>query len=88
MNHYVVMNHWSNADCCEFDQVTIVGIAHSLEEAKEIFNKQLVEEREIAEENGWEILEDCETEFEAGEDGAYTENHTRLYIQEVFYELH
>lgn len=83
MNHYVVMNHWSSEDNCEFNEVTIVGIAHSLEEAKKIFNERLVEEREIAAKNEWEILEDCETEFEAEEAGNYTGNHTRLYIQGV-----
>jgi hypothetical protein len=59
MNHYVVMNHWSSEDNCEFNEVTIVDIAHSLEEAKKIFNERLVEEREIAAKNEWEILEDC-----------------------------
>lgn len=83
MSHYVVINHWSSEDNCEFNEVTIVGIAHSLEEAKEIFNERLVEEREIAEDNEWTILEDCETDFNAGEDCNYTGNHTRLYIQGV-----
>ena len=83
MSHYVVINRWTNEDCCEFNEVTIVGIAHSLEEAKRIFNKRLIEEKEIATEGEWEILEDCETEFEAGEEGNHTAHHTHLYIEEV-----
>lgn len=80
MNHFVVVNDWAN----KFENgIIILGVAHSLEEAKEIFNKQLVEEKEYAEEHGFEIYDDCETVFDAGEDGYYVNNHTHLYIQMV-----
>jgi len=80
MKHYVIVNDWAN----EYESgTTILGVTHSLEEAKEIFNEQLVEEREYAEEHGFEIYDDCETVFDAGEDGNYVSNHNYLYIQMV-----
>lgn len=80
MKHYVVFLEWAD----ESDNgSSILGVAHSLEEAREIFNETYVTEKELAEEKCWEIYEDCETEFNAGEDGYYVSNHTRLYIQEV-----
>lgn len=80
MKHYVIVNDWAN----EFENGTnILGVVHSLEEAKEIFNEQLVEEREYAAEHNFEIYDDCETVFDAGEDGNYVSNHSYLYIQMV-----
>jgi hypothetical protein len=80
MKHYVVVNDWVN----EYESGTsILGVAHSLEEAKEIFNNSLAEEKHYAEEYGWEIYDDCETVFDAGKDGYYISNHTNLYIQLV-----
>jgi hypothetical protein len=80
MKHYVIVNDWAN----EYNSgITILGVAHSLEEAKEIFNKSLVDEKACAEIDGFTIYDDCETVFDAGEDGYYTINHTKLYIQVV-----
>ena len=80
MEHFVIVNDWAN----NYENgTTILGVAHSMEEAKEIFNKQLAEEREYAEEHGFEIYDDCETVFDAGEDGYYMSNHTNLYIHMV-----
>lgn len=80
MKHFVIVNDWAN----EYESgTTILGVAHSLEEAKEIFNEQVVEEKEYAEEHGFEIYDDCETVFDAGENGYYVSNHTNLYIQMV-----
>lgn len=80
MKHYVIVNDWAN----DYESgVTILGVAHSLEEAKDIFNKNLANEKACAEEYGFTIYNDCETVFDAGEDGYYARNHTNLYIQMV-----
>ena len=80
MKHYVVVHDWAN----EYEGgVTILGVTHSLEEAKEIFNAELVYEKQYAEEHGFTIYDDCETVFDAGEEGYYKNNHTNLYIQLV-----
>lgn len=80
MKHYVIVNDWVN----EFESgVTILGVTHSLDEAKEIFNQFVEDEKSYAEEHGFEIYDDCETVFYAGEEGYYISNHTNLYIQMV-----
>ena len=80
MKHFVVVNDWAN----KYENgTTILGVAHSLDEAKEIFNEYLNEEKKYAEEHGFTIYEDCDTIFDAGEDGYYITNHTNLYIQGV-----
>ena len=80
MKHYVIINDWATEDESE---TVVLGVAHSLEEAKEIFNKRLADEKQYAEEHGFIIYDDCETVFDAGEDGYYSHNHTSLYIQKV-----
>ena len=80
MEHFIVINSWSNDYECE---VTILGVTHSLEKAKEIFNANVVDEKNRAEEQGYKIYTDCETDFDAGEDGYYAREHTRVYIQKV-----
>lgn len=80
MRHYVVVNDWA----VEYESgTTILGVAHSIEEAKGIFNRSVEDEKRYAEEHGWEVYDDCETVFDAGEDGYYVSNHTNLYIQMV-----
>ena len=80
MSHFVIVNEFAN----EYENITtILGVAHSLEEAKEIFNQYLDDEKKYAEDHGFEIYDDCETVFDAGEDGYYINNHTNLYIQMV-----
>lgn len=82
MNHYIVIHDWASPDI--FDHgVYIVGVAHSLEEAKNLFNEKVIAEKEMAAENGWEVYEDNEAMFDAGEDGYYISNHTKLYIQMI-----
>ena len=50
MKHYVVVNDWAN----EYESgTTILGVAHSLEEAKEIFNQYVDDEKAYAEEHGF-----------------------------------
>lgn len=80
MEHFVVINDWSN----DYESgVAILGVAHSLEEAKEIFNANVVDEKNHAEEHGYEIYSDNEVDFDAGEDGYYAREHTRVYIQKA-----
>lgn len=80
MKHYVVLIEWSTEGDCGSN---ILGVAHSLDEAKEIFNDTVEEERQLAEDNGWEIYEDTDVIFDAGEDGFYCSNHSKTYIQGV-----
>ena len=80
MKHFVIVNDWALDYECG---ITILGVAHTLEVAKEIFNKSLAEERQYAEDHGWEVYDDSETVFDAGDSGRYIHNHTNLYIQMV-----
>lgn len=80
MKHYVIVHNWAT----DYENgTTIIDVVHTMEEAKEIFNKNLVDEKRYANEEGFEIYDDCETAFDAGEDGYYSRNHTNLYIQMV-----
>ena len=85
MKHFVIVNDWAN----EYESgTTILGVTHSIEEAKDIFIESLDDVIRFAEEDGFIIYyvfyyDDCETVFDAGEDGYYANNHTNLYIQMV-----
>lgn len=85
MKHFVVMCDWAMLDGNGFasNGADVTGVAHSLEEAKEIFAKAVIDEKEYAEDNNWTIHEDSDVEFDAGEEGNYTEEHAHFYIQEV-----
>ena len=80
MKHYVILCDWAANDA---EDVSITAVAHTLEEAKEIFAKAVVDEKKYAEENGWEIFEDSDIEFDAGESGFYAAEHAHFYIVEV-----
>ena len=80
MKHFVIVHNWASDYECG---TTIIDVVHSIDEAKEIFNTHLVNEKQYAEENGLTIYDNCETVFDAGEDGYYSRNHTNLYIQMV-----
>ena len=80
MQHFVIVHEWTS----EYENgVEILGVTHSMDEAKEIFNAKLAEEQQYASEHGYTVYDACETDFDAGEDGYYSQNHTNLYIQEV-----
>ena len=80
MKHYVVMLDWATED----DQsVDILGVAHTIDEAKEIFNQDIAEERKFAETFGYYIEADSDTVFSAGIMGYWRDNHITLYIAEV-----
>ena len=80
MEHFVVINDWSNEFECD---VTILGVTHSLKEAKKFFNEVIGDEKSYAQEHGYEIYDDYETVFDAGKAGNYAREHTRVYIQKV-----
>jgi hypothetical protein len=80
MKHYVILSDWAVNDA---EGVDITAVAHTLEEAKAIFAEKVVDEKKYAEENGWEIFEDTDVEFDAGEEGFYAAEHAHFYIQEV-----
>ena len=82
MTHYVVVCDWEADRICE-GGVEIKAVAHTLEEAKEIFAEEVANEKKFAEGNGWEVLTDTDTEFDAGHFGYYNQEHTHLYIEEV-----
>lgn len=77
--HYIVINTWS-LDSIECDS-SIIGVRHTIEEAKELFNQCLKDEKEMARDRNWTIYTDTDTMFDAGEDGNYAGNHILLYIE-------
>ena len=80
MKHYVVILDWAANDERGVD---ILGVGDTYEEAKEIFDKHVVNEKQYASDNGYDIETDSESEFDAGQMGFWDEEHTTLYIQEV-----
>ena len=82
MTHYVVLCVWA-ADKTYDRGVEIKAVAHTLEEAKGIFAEEVAYEKQFAEENGYDVLIDTDTEFDAGHFGYYNQEHAHLYIEEV-----
>lgn len=82
MKHYVVICDWA-VDTMGESGVSITAVTHTLDEAKEVFAKAVVDDKKYAEENGWEIFTDTDEEFDAGEEGFYAAEHTHFYIEEV-----
>ncbi len=82
MKHYVLVLDWAKDDSGE-QGVSILAVAHSLSEAKKAFADHVEEEKAYAENSGWDVRSDTDTDFDAGEDGSYICDHTHLYIEEV-----
>lgn len=82
MKHYVVLLDWA-VDNMGAKGVSITGVAHSLDKAKELFAKVVVDEKKYAKEHDWTIYVDSDDEFDAGEDGSYDAEHAHFYIEEV-----
>ena len=78
--HYVIVLDWATEDDSD---VQILGVANTLDDAKEIFEEHLAEEKKIAEENGYEIDTENGAIFDAGIMGYWRDNHITLYIQGV-----
>ena len=82
MKHYVVLCDWA-VDHMSAHGISVTGVAHSLEEAKEIFAKGVIDEKKYSEAHGWTIYENSDMEFDAGEEGYYEAEHAHFYIEEV-----
>ena len=80
MKHYVVVLDWAVEDD---EGVSILGVTHTLEEAKAIFNANLPEQRGYTEDGGYFVYEDTDVRYEAGVSGYWRTEHIALYIQEV-----
>ena len=61
----------------------IIAVEHSFEEAQQHFQKAVEDERKIADGNGWQVYEDDNATFDAGEDGFHIQSHTTVRIIEV-----
>lgn len=79
-SHYVIVLDWATEDDGD---VQLMGIAHTLDDAKEIFSRCVDGERELAVEKGYNIIEDNEMILDAGIMGYWRDNHITLYIQGV-----
>lgn len=82
MKHYVILCD-SAVDNMGYDETHVTEVVHTMEEAKQIFARVVVDEKQYAEEHGWEIFTDTDEEFDAGEEGFYASEHTHIYIEEV-----
>lgn len=80
MGHFVVVLEIVTDDA---SVINILGVKHTLEEAKEIFAQEIDNTREFATDFDWEIGTDNDTEFSAFQDGYYLQSHINLYIREV-----
>jgi hypothetical protein len=76
MKHYVVLLYWVSK---EGGDVDIIGVTHSIDEAKEIFNKNVEFERKYVEDHLYDIYKDIDVMFSAGNEDSYI----KLYIQGV-----
>lgn len=79
-HHYVVVHDWAVE---EEEGVSILGVTHSYEEAKEIFDKERQYELRYAEEHCYDIDTDSDDTFDSGIMGEWRMEHTTLYIQGV-----
>lgn len=80
MKHYVIINDYRD----DYEgEVLILGVVHSWEEATEIFQRELIEERKRAEDLGYDVNEDTEVCFTAEWEEEWSGNYTKLYIQKV-----
>ena len=82
MKHYVVLLD-SAVDGMGYDETHVIAVVHTMEEAKEILAKAVVEDKQYAQDHGWEIFTDTDEEFDAGEEGFYAAEHAHFYIEEV-----
>lgn len=81
MKHYVVIYDWSNEGMG--NDLQILGVYDTLEEAVIRFNECLSDEKEYAEEHGYKVFEESDTCYDAGIEGYYVEEHTYLRIEVV-----
>lgn len=80
MEHFVIICDWKDHHEGNID---ILGVSHSLDDAKKIFNNVLPKKKELAGKNGFEVINESETYFCAECEEEWGENYTKLYIQKV-----
>lgn len=84
MTHYVVLCDWAvNFDNGYQRECHVTGVAHSLEEAKEILAKASFDEKIYARQQNWDMQEDSDMCFYAKEKSDYDVEHVYFYIEEV-----
>jgi hypothetical protein len=80
-SHFVVVNDWADPDASGFD---ILMVAHSYEEALTFFNERILKEKEFSKESNYEDVDESEGYYDSCiAEGFYSNNHNKLYIQEV-----
>lgn len=80
MKHWVITLDWAR----DFEEgFQVLAVEHSAEDAKQKFDQEVENEREIAERNGWKVYEDNDAVFDAGEDGSHIQDHTTVRIFEL-----
>jgi proteasome lid subunit RPN8/RPN11 len=85
MTHFVVVYDYSVTGFSSFEvlvrDTNIVGITHTLEEAKVLLSEASADEKQYAQENNWDILVDTDVEFKAGEPGNHENEYAHYYIK-------
>ena len=74
MNYYIILCDYATDKTCEANS-NIYGLYADYGNARVEFNRLVDNEREGCEQSGWEIYEDTDTCFDAGENGYYLSNH-------------
>ena len=78
--HFVIVK-----DSKEYHEgdVEILAVKHSSDEALPVFKKALVEAKEKAENNDWNVIQETENSFAAECEEEWSGNYIKLYILEV-----
>lgn len=81
MEHFVIID-----ETCEDGEVyiNILGVTHSLEEARYIFKNDLLKAWEYASEHNFKIYDKKIAFFDAGTSENYNQNHTKIYIVTIW----
>lgn len=82
--YVVVCGYGCELTATSFD---VLGVFSILNSAKECFNEQRAKELPNVKSNGWEIYDDSELCFDAGEDGNYDSNHIMISITKTKLEV-
>ena len=82
MKHYVVLFDWA-LYLALASGTDIVGIAHSLEKAKEILATASADEKAYAKKHDWEVLINSDVEFSARDISDGNNEYAHFYIKEV-----
>lgn len=79
--HWVVLAEW----CVDYEAGHhIVGVFHSKKEAIDCLRHRVnIDDRLLAEEYGYEIYEDTDTNFDSGKEGYYIHDHIAVSVIEV-----